>query len=110
MTLTSDERTKATGLPTVQRIAGGVDLSSRPYDAGVRDVLLESILASGSNVVLLPIQDVFGWSDRINEPAKVDDQNWTYRLPWPSDRLDDVPEARERQRRLRAWAEQYDRV
>ena len=49
-------------------------------------------------LLLLPIQDVFGWRDRINEPATVTPENWTFRLPWPSDRLDDAAEARERQR------------
>ena len=49
----------------------------------VRDVLLEALFASGSDLLLLPIQDVFGWRDRINEPATVTDDNWTYRLPWP---------------------------
>ena len=38
-------------------------------------------------MLILPIQDVFGWRDRINQPATVGDQNWTWRLPWPSDRL-----------------------
>jgi 4-alpha-glucanotransferase len=53
---------------------------------------------------------VFGWRDRINEPSKVDEQNWTYRLPWPVDDLDDVPEADERQRFLRRLSERYRRV
>ena len=57
-------------------------------------MLLEALFASGSDLLLLPVQDVFGWRDRINEPATVTDDNWTFRLPWPCDRLDDVPEAR----------------
>jgi len=51
----------------------------------------------------------FGWCDRINEPATVNDRNWTYRLPWPVDRLDEIPEARERKDRLRSWSERYGR-
>jgi 4-alpha-glucanotransferase len=58
------------------------DLSSR-----VRIALLEVLFASAADLVILPIQDVFGWSERINEPATVGDQNWTWRLPWPSDRM-----------------------
>jgi hypothetical protein len=42
-------------------------------------------------------------------PATIDDRNWTFRLPWPSDELDDVPEARERRDRLRAWVEKHGR-
>ena len=75
----------------------------------MRDVLLEALFASGSDLLLLPVQDVFGWRDRINEPATVSDDNWTYRLPWPVDQLDEVPEARERQDQLRAWSERYAR-
>ena len=33
--------------------------------------LLEALFASGSDLLLLPMQDVFGWRDRINEPATV---------------------------------------
>ena len=85
------------GLPTMQRVAGGaVDMSGAGYSPAIRDVLVEALLASGSDLTLLPVQDVFGWRDRINEPATVTDENWTFRLPWPVDRLDEVPEARDR--------------
>jgi 4-alpha-glucanotransferase len=46
--------------------------------------------------VFLPVQDVFGWRDRINTPATVNDHNWTWRLPWPVDELPAVPAAAER--------------
>ena len=104
------EREKVSRLSTVQRIAGGTDITHAPYDTAVRDVLLESLFASGSRLLLLPIQDVFGWRDRVNEPATVGVHNWTYRLPWPSDRLDEVPEAQERRSALRDWAEKYGRA
>lgn len=84
------------------------DLAHAPY-LEVRDRLLEALFASGSDLVLLPIQDVFGWRDRINDPSVVADSNWVFRLPWPSDHLDEIAEARERQQQLRAWAEQYNR-
>ena len=105
------ERRQISDLPTVARIAGG----ALPFTAGtcgpaVRDVLLETLFASGSDLVLLPVQDVFGWRDRINEPATVNDRNWTFRLPWPVDRLDDVPEARERSARLREWSQKHGRI
>ena len=72
-------------------------------------MLLEILFASASDVLLLPVQDAFGWRDRINEPATVGEENWTYRLPWPVDRLDEIPEARERQEQLRTWAELHGR-
>lgn len=85
-----------------------IDLSSASEET-VRDVLLDALFASGSDLLLLPIQDVFGWRDRINDPAVVADSNWVYRLPWPVDRLDDVAEARERQGALRHWAQRTKR-
>jgi 4-alpha-glucanotransferase len=105
----ADERRKVSALPTVQRVAGG-DIAGEPFDGRIRDALLEALFASQSYLLLLPVQDAFGWRDRINEPATVGEHNWTYRLPWRVDRLDDEPEARERRDRLRAWAEQYNRV
>jgi len=83
-----------------------LDLASAP-DEVVRDTLVEALFASPADLVLLPIQDVFGWRDRINDPAVMADSNWVYRLPWPSDRPD--PDARDAQQRLRAWADRYAR-
>lgn len=103
-----DEREQVSRLETIRRIAGGDDLIHAPLDR-VRDVLVEALFASGSNLLLLPVQDVFGWRDRINVPATIGDSNWTYRLPWAVDRLDEVPEARERQQRLREWSERHRR-
>ncbi len=104
-----EDHDKVTRLATIQRIAGADGAADAPYDR-VRDVLLEALFASTSELLLLPVQDVFGWRDRINVPATVGDSNWTYRLPWPVDRLDDEPDGRERQQRLRAWAEKYGRA
>ena len=104
-----DERRMIGALPTIERIAGGRDVVHVPYDRDVRDTLVEALFASRSNLLLLPVQDVFGWRDRINEPALVSDENWTFRLPWPCDRLDEEPEARERQAALRTWARRHGR-
>ena len=62
--------------------------------------ILEQIYNAGSNLVLLPIQDVFGWRDRINLPATISDENWTYVLPWPSDTATAQPDAVECANRL----------
>jgi 4-alpha-glucanotransferase len=103
------DRRSVSELPSVQRLTAGADLTHRPFDATVRDILLEVLFASASEVLSLPVQDVFGWRDRINEPATISDENWTFRLPWPVDQLDDVPEAREKQEKLREWAARYGR-
>jgi 4-alpha-glucanotransferase len=109
-TASEEERVKVNAIATLQRVTSGEGVLGRPYNPNVRDALLETLFASASDLLLLPIQDVFGWRDRINEPATVSDTNWTYRLPWLADRLDDEPEVRERQRVLRDWARQYGRL
>jgi 4-alpha-glucanotransferase len=70
----------------------------------LRDGLLDALFASGSDLVLLPIQDVFGWRDRINTPAVVSDENWTWRLPWPVEELMRHPDASARAQFLRELA------
>jgi 4-alpha-glucanotransferase len=74
-----------------------------------RDALLELAYGAGSNDLFVPMQDLFGWRDRINIPAIVGDFNWTWRLPWPVDRLLHVPEAVERARVCRSLARQARR-
>jgi 4-alpha-glucanotransferase len=64
-------------------------------------LLLELAFRSGSNDLFLPVQDLFGWRDRINVPGTVGPHNWTWTLPWDVDRLGETPEAQERQRFLR---------
>jgi 4-alpha-glucanotransferase len=58
-----------------------------PFSDRTRDFLLDVLFASGSRLLILPIQDIFGWRDRINTPAVVDDANWTWRLPGPVEDL-----------------------
>jgi 4-alpha-glucanotransferase len=109
----SEERRQVSALPMIARLSvlsGGADLANAPYDARLRDVLIEALFASGADLLLLPVQDVFGWRDCINEPATVNDENWTFRLPWPSDTLDEIPEAKKRQAKLREWAAKYQRL
>jgi len=103
------DRLQISELPTVRRLAHGADLVHARYTPVVRDVVLEALFASPSELLLLPVQDAFGWRDRVNEPGTVNDENWTYRLPWPVDQLDEIPEARERKEQLRAWSEKYAR-
>ncbi|MFA5910960.1 MAG: 4-alpha-glucanotransferase [Vicinamibacterales bacterium] len=68
-----------------------------------RSAVLQSLLAAGSCLTLIPLQDVFGWTDRINTPAVVDAINWTWRLPWPVDTWLDREDTIEQADRLRAW-------
>ena len=81
-----------------------------PFSAALRDAFVRVLFHAGSDLLMLPIQDVFGWSDRINVPATVSPDNWTYRLPWPVDRLTAVPDACEAATRLRHCAEESGRT
>ena len=74
---------------------------ARAFDVAIRDVLLAGVLHARSAYAFLPMQDLFGWRDRINTPATVGDHNWTWRLPWPVDQWTDVAEANERSSFLR---------
>jgi 4-alpha-glucanotransferase len=99
------------GAPAEERAAAlripGLDVPGArpdsPFSAALRDAFLRVLFHAGSDLVLFPIQDVFGWADRINVPGTVGADNWTYRLPWPVDRFSDVGEAREAAARLRRW-------
>jgi 4-alpha-glucanotransferase len=105
------ERRAFAMLPDVAPLfAMGQDPADTPFTPELRDVLLELLFRSGSNLLLIPLQDVFGWRDRINVPATVSADNWTYKLPWPLDKLAGEPEARERARALVAWADESGRI
>ncbi len=105
-----DERAAVARIPSISRLAGPIDLLDAPYNPTVRDILLAALFESGSDLLLMPIQDVFGWTDRINQPATVHDGNWSYRLPWPVDGFAAVAEARERCEQLRVWARASGRI
>ena len=102
------ERQAISDVPTIRRLTNGVSLARAPFNAIVRDTLIESLFASGSSVTLNVIQDVFGWRERINEPSTVNDLNWTFRLPWPCDRMDGAL-ASERQTMLRGLTAKHAR-
>jgi 4-alpha-glucanotransferase len=60
--------------------------------------------------VFMLIQDVFGWSDRINTPATIGPGNWMWRLPWAIDTWAEVPDATDRAAWCRAVAARHGRV
>jgi 4-alpha-glucanotransferase len=90
-----------------ERMRFGSDVEH--YDDSVRDRVLELTYNAGSNLVLVPIQDAFGWRDRINLPATISDENWTYVLPWPSDMALSQSDAVECANRLARWSDQSGR-
>jgi 4-alpha-glucanotransferase len=110
MTGTHDTETIAVWWETLtpgERTRFGVEADK--YDEGVRDRIIEKIYNAGSNLVLVPLQDVFGWRERINLPATIGDGNWTYVLPWPSDSATTQPDGIECANRLAALTYQTGR-
>ena len=107
------ERRAALEIPSIRHLMSVDDrlraISEPSLTPSVRTTLLEALCASRSNLLILPIQDVFGWRARINQPATVGDQNWTWKLPWPSDRLLTQPEAIGVALQLRDCAERHGR-
>jgi 4-alpha-glucanotransferase len=101
--LSVDERRQVCRIPALREVPGSVVQAD--YGAEIGDALLKALFASGSDFVILPIHDVFGWHGQINRPGVSSEENWTYRLPWPSDRLAIEPEAAERARLLRRLSE-----
>ena len=93
-TLTEEERALFARMPSI---------NVEPFEAfsdTVRDAILTAVYLSPSAMVLIPIQDVFGWRHRINHPATIGDWNWTYVLPWPIDLITAQPDAAEAARRI----------
>lgn len=92
-----EERAAVLASPSIRRSLTGEELRQAQETATmtspVHRALLGALCASGSDILIMPIQDVFGWSERINTPATVNDGNWTWALPWPVDRLTAEPEA-----------------
>jgi len=112
-TAPADERAAVLDIPLVAARVGAegrrAALDSHTLTAAVRDAFIELLIASNSQLVILPIGDVFGWADRINTPATVNDRNWTWRMPWPNERLAFEPDAIVAVKRLCEWCARYAR-
>jgi 4-alpha-glucanotransferase len=83
--------------------------SGLPLSPDLHLALLHRLYEAGSVLTILPIQDLFGWSERINTPATINRRNWSYRLPVTIDGLDQTPAIRERMEVLRAMIDQSGR-
>jgi len=51
------------------------------------DRILEKLIKSGSRVVILPYQDIFGLKDRINTPNTIGPHNWSFRPDAPLEKF-----------------------
>lgn len=108
--LDEEEREAVLEMPGLaERLPAAAADTALDYSAALRDALLGVLYASGSDFLVLPIQDVFGWRDRVNVPASQGEHNWTWKLPWPVDRLAGEEPARERAETLRRWSDETGR-
>ena len=57
------------------------DPAALPFTVDVQQRMLRAAYEAGSNLLLLPMQDACGWRDRINVPATVGADNWSWRVP-----------------------------
>jgi 4-alpha-glucanotransferase len=105
------EREAVGALSALRRQLGEqFDFVAAPFDARLRDALLRAAYEARSDLLILPVQDLFGWRDRINIPATICDTNWTWRLPWLVDALEGQPLASERAEAAARWAAETGRL
>ena len=108
-----EEREALLSIPFVGTGLGEDDrsalLEAAVLPPSLREALLEALYASGADLLILPIQDLFGWRDRINRPATIGPSNWRWRLPWPADRLATEPAAMAMAAQLREWGRRHGR-
>ncbi len=102
-----DERAAVLRIPRLCEAGLSAD---QGFDDRVRDALLAALVHAGSDLVIVPMQDVFGWRGRINVPATVGPDNWSWVSPIPVDRLMDDEAARERAGAMRGLALESGRL
>ena len=59
----------------------------RMLEEAARFAILAALYAAPSKLVIVPIQDLFGWSTQINRPGTISAWNWTYRIPLTLERM-----------------------
>ena len=69
--------------------AAGPECVSTILDEHTLDAILEGLYASSAQLVVTPIQELFGWNNRVNVPGTISDTNW--RLPFDVERAWKAP-------------------
>ena len=72
----------------------GVPLTQE-FTPRIHEALIAAAENSGSDLVVLPWQDVLGTRERINLPGSMSDANWAYRIEQNTSELLRVPETRQ---------------
>ena len=60
----------------------GLDWHATELDQRGIDAILTCLYQAPSRYAFIPVQDAFGWSDRLNIPGTLSMANWTWRLPF----------------------------
>ena len=97
------------------KLVEALDASSKifsdlPLDEAGLDVIINALYASPARLVVLPIQDFFGWEEQINYPGTVSENNWAYRLPFAIENHADTLGIRSRIEKLCAIARENRRL
>lgn len=100
-----DDRRALLALPALRQFD-----PAAAWTPDLRDALLRLAAESGSNELYLPMQDVFGWPDRVNTPGTVTDENWTWRMPLAAGDLERDADATARARYLRETLARAGRI
>jgi 4-alpha-glucanotransferase len=104
--LPKEERDAIRKLPRLGPIP---DAEAAKFTPAVHQALLETVYGSGSTLLLLPVQDIFGARERINLPGTVSAENWSYRLPWTVSQLSTEAVPRERARVMAELGQRFER-
>ena len=85
------------------------DCGSPILDERSLDAILEWLYGSPAQLVITPIQDLFGWDARINLPGTIADTNWSWRLPFDIETGMQNPQILQRISKLREICEKTGR-
>lgn len=102
-----EEREAVLALPALARRGFSATDAASP---ALVDAVLEMLARARSDLLILPIQDVFGWTARINTPATVGPDNWSFRLDGPVEVVLESADALARAATLAAWMREAGRL
>jgi 4-alpha-glucanotransferase len=77
--LDESDRRALCEIPALAPIRGR---AGREFAADVHEALLDALVGAGSDLVILPVQDVLGAREQVNVPGTFRETNWSYRLPF----------------------------
>jgi 4-alpha-glucanotransferase len=102
---------QAERMKLMAEINPAADLSSTSsvLDEAHLDAILKWIYASPAQLVVTPIQDLFGWDARVNLPGTISDENWSWRLPFDVETSPQDSRICARLARIRAMCEKTGR-